>query len=108
MSKRKSVALKLVPYPSLAWEQFFWVGTIHLPAWKGFLCRLGPYGTKSSRKPSNGETRLTIRPPVRSSTTPPSSEQSTAYQYLVEQQKAIRDTILEEVFDEYPTYRAKY
>jgi hypothetical protein len=108
MSKRKQPALNVPPFPPLAWDGYFWATTVVLPAWKGFQCRLGPYGARSSQKPSDGTIQFSVASPGKDSETAPSPEQGAAYRYLVDHQESIRDTILRAVFDEYPGYRAAY
>jgi hypothetical protein len=108
MGKQNKPSPAIEPIPLLQWNDFFWEGTIQLPAWKGFQCRLGPYASRRSRKPSDGTTRLSVTPPGKNSQAPPSSEQAAAFRYLLEHQKSIQDSILSRVFDEYPGYRAEY
>lgn len=108
MGKRKKPCLAVEPFPPLEWDDFFWTSTILLEAWKGFQCRLGAYGARNAKKPSDGTTRLTIDSPKKDSQTQPSSEQAAAYQYLIAHQQAIRDSILQAVFYEYPDYRERY
>jgi hypothetical protein len=108
MGKKKKPTLVMEPFPLLEWDEFFWTGTIVLPAWKGFQCRLGPYATRRSKRASDGTTRLTIPPPVEDTQTLPSPEQAAAYQHLIKRQAAIRDAILKAVFGEYPDYRAAF
>src|SRR5262245_39331432 len=106
MGKRRQPSLAVEPFPPLAWDGFFWAGTVLLPAWKGFQDRRGPYASRKTRKPSDGTTRLTIASPSEEGPAPPSAEQAAAYRYLTAHQEAVRDSILGAVFDEYPDYRA--
>jgi hypothetical protein len=108
MGKQKKPRRAVEPFPPLEWDGFFWASTILLEAWEGLQCRLGAYGARSAKKPSDGTTRLTVASPNKDNRTPPSSEQAAAYRYLIAQQNAIRDSILGAVFDEYPDYRAAY
>jgi len=105
---KQETSLNIEPFPSLVWDEFFWTSTTILPAWRGFQCRLGPYGSRKSKKPSDGTTPLAITTPRKDSQSPPSPEQAAAYRYFTAHQEAIRDSILEAVFDEYPGYRAAY
>jgi hypothetical protein len=108
MAKRPKPSLEVEPFPPLVWDEFFWTGTIILPVWKGFQNRLGPYASKRSGKPSDGTTRLAVRPPTGEPQTPPSAEQAAACRFLINHQESIRDAILAAVFDQYPDYRAAY
>jgi hypothetical protein len=108
MGKQRRPSSAIEPFPPLVWDEFFWTATVTLPAWKGFQSRLGPYAARNSRKPSDGTTRLTIKPVEEESQSPPSPEQAAAYRYLTAHQNAVRDSILEAVFDEYPMYRVAY
>lgn len=108
MGNRKKPTLTIEPFPPLEWDEFFWSGTITLPVWAGFQNRLGPYASKAGRKASDGTVRIAITPPDGEKETPPSPEQAAAYRYLIDHQLAIRDTILQAVFDEYPDYRTAY
>jgi hypothetical protein len=107
MAKQREIELDLEPFPPLSWEQGTWETTVVLPAWKGFQSRLGPYGTKSSKKASDGTARLWIET-IDETEMLPSPEQGAAHQYLVDHQEVIRDKILRAVFKEYPEYRTNF
>jgi hypothetical protein len=107
MAKRKSPALTLDPFPTLKWDRFFWTGTIKLPAWKGFQNRLGAYAARVAKKKSDGTCRLSID--VAEPQATPSAEQAEAFRFLIANQEAVRDAILQAVFDEYPfEYQSRY
>lgn len=108
MGRRKKPMLVVEPFPSLAWNDFFWTSTVLLEAWKGFQCRLGTYGARSAKKPSDGTTHLNVSSSNKDSQTPPSSEQAAAYRYLIAHQHSVRDSVLRAIFYEYPDYRANY
>jgi hypothetical protein len=106
MAKRRTPPLTVAPFPALEWEEFFWSATVTLPAWEGLQCRLGPYASRVGRKASDGTVRLSVSTPFGQKQAPPSPEQATAYRDLVARQRAIRDSILQAIFHEYPDYRA--
>jgi hypothetical protein len=108
MAKRRIPPLTVEPFPALEWDEFFWSATVTLPAWEGFQCRLGPYASRVGRKASDGTVRLSVSTPFGQKQTPPSPEQAAAYRDLVARQRAIRGSILQAIFHEYPDYRASY
>src|SRR5262245_12191066 len=92
------------PDPSLAplqWDGYSWTGQTVLPTWRGYQTRQGPYAHRSSNQPSDGTARLFVHVPGHDQR-PPSEEQAGAYRYLVEQEKAVSDSILDALLDEYP------
>jgi hypothetical protein len=94
------------PFPPLHWDDYFWVGEVALASWAGFQSRRGAYGSVSSRGPSDGSARLTITAPDVQN--PPSPEQATAFQLLLDEEKAIGDSVLQEIFDHYPEWKDEY
>ena len=86
--------------PKLRWKDGDWHADISLPAWRGFLSRLGPYNFSSSKRPSTGKARLLIFA-ADGERLEPSAEQQRAWQYAVENQNAIRDAILKSVMKDY-------
>src|SRR5687768_12811256 len=85
--KSKTAAITL---PKLRWKDGDWIANIVLPAWRGFLSRLGPYNFSSSKRPSTGKARLVIFTPE-GQRVEPSAAQLRAWRYAVENQDAVRD-----------------
>lgn len=99
--KSKSAATDL---PKLRWKDGEWNADISLPAWRGFLSRLGPYNSPSSSRPSTGKARLVVFTPDESRVDP-TTEQQRAWLYAVENQEAIRDVILMAAMKEYARFQ---
>jgi hypothetical protein len=107
MAENSKPPLELPPFPPLRWKEPFWNGRIVLPSWKGFQCRLGPYGSQTSPNESDGTARLSVVSPEGRAERPPSAEQAKALQYLLENEEAIRDAIVNAIFEEHPAIRKK-
>jgi hypothetical protein len=106
-SRRKT--LNVPPFPPLKWDDYFWTGTIVLPAWAGFQTRQGPYGRVNSAKSSDGSVRLYLKPPGDDKERrPPTAEQIAAYQHLTRHGKVLHDAILRRIFEEYPSWRDEW
>lgn len=99
--------LNLPPFPPLEWDGYCWEGSVLLPAWAGFQSRQGNYEAVSSTIVSDGLTYLNIMTPDGEQTSP-APEQAEAYQYLLQQQEAVRDSILATVFANYATWQEQY
>lgn len=103
-----SESLNTPPFPQLEWSEYdWWDGMIVLPAWAGFQSRLGAYGSESSTTASDGSANLNIVTHGDKKILP-SPEQAAAYQFLVEQQEAIRDSILQTIFDNYSEWQEQF
>jgi hypothetical protein len=100
--------LNLPPFPPLKWDEYFWTGEAVLPSWAGFQSRRGAYGAASSGKKSDGSARLTVTPVNVEARTPPLAEQVLAFRLLLENERAVADSILHAVFAEYPGMRKSY
>lgn len=111
MAKKKT--LNVPPFPPLKWDGYFWVGQITLPSWKGFQSRGGPYGSRSSKKASDGTARLNVavdddkleddddRPP-------PTPAQVAAMQHLLDNEAATASAVLQALFKRYPEEKEAY
>src|SRR5690242_14491747 len=108
MARRKVPTVNVPPFPSLEWDDFFWTGRIVLPSWSGFQTRLGPYGSSSSRKKSDGSAKLFVASPDDDAKLPPASAQADAYSFLLEHEEAVREAVLAEIFAEYDDWKESY
>jgi hypothetical protein len=97
--------LNVPPFPPLQGDEFFWMGEVVLRSWRGFQARRRPYGAVSSHLVSDGSTNLTVTPQDEKARLPPTPEQVRAYQYLLDHEKAVRNSVLRAVFDYYPGER---
>ena len=86
----------------------FWTGKVKLESWRGFLARLGAYGSPNSAKPSDGTARLHVMAPGKDKKDPPSEQQADAYRYLLDHDKAVQQAILGRIIAAYPRIREKY
>lgn len=98
------------PFPRLTWEYYFWTAKDNLPAWAGFQERHGPYASANSEKPSTGDIKIFIKPPktTEASFGPPAPEQSTAYNFLKQNNRDIAMAALEAIFEKYPEWQDSY
>jgi hypothetical protein len=96
------------PLPPLKWDGYTWTGQIVLRSWGGFQTRQGPYFRRSSDQPSDGTARLSIHGEDGDPPAPPNQEQVAAYRYLVEQEKAVSDSVLQAIFAAYPDEREAF
>jgi hypothetical protein len=108
MAKRKRTTLVSPPFPPLEWDGYSWTCKIVLRAWKGFQTRRGAYGALDSQKESDGTALLRIATPGNDVERGPSTAQAAAFDYLVAQEQAIRDSILREISSQYPEFRKWY
>jgi hypothetical protein len=100
--------LNVPPFPPLQWDGYSWVGSIKLPSWTGFQCRLGPYASVSAEAPSDGTTQLRIESPNEEAQAPPSLEQAAAFNLLIDHDQAISMAILQALLDSYPSLCESY
>jgi hypothetical protein len=96
--------LSIPPFPSLRWEEFFWVGEITLPSWAGFQTRRGFYGSASAAQPSDGSARLTVTTENSKNRTL-TTEQVTAFRFLLDNEAAVSAAVLRAIFEKYPEER---
>jgi hypothetical protein len=94
--------LNVEPFPPLRWSDCCWQGTIVLGSWAGFTheawtCAAGEY---------DGTARVIISIPGQARRLPPSPEQAAAYRYLVDQEKGVHNSVLQAIFNAYPTLTA--
>jgi len=99
--------LNLPPLPALKWNDYFWVTSVLLTSWAGFQSRQGPYGAIDELITSDGSITMMVHTPNNEPSTP-SNEQIAAYQHLIERQEPIRDSLLQAILAEYPTWREEY
>ena len=95
------------PFQRLDWNEYDWIARVVLPEWAGFQTRLGPYDAVSASEPSDGTTHLRVIV-CKPMPTPPSAEQTAAYEYLLARGEAVRDAILAAVLAAYPHFREEY
>jgi hypothetical protein len=107
MAKSSKRQQSVSPLPPLQWNGHFWVGRIQLRSWQGFQSRLGPYGSESSPTASDGTAELNVATPGSSAEQPPSAEQANSFRYLLENEAAIRDTLVAAIWEEYWSVREK-
>lgn len=100
--------LNILPFPQLRWEDYFWVGELRLPSWAGFQTRRGCYGSVSSDSPSDGTARLSIVPENDERRSHPTVEQEVAFKYLLDNEAAVAASVLQALFNKYPTEKAAY
>lgn len=83
-------------------------GEVHLPSWNGFQSRNGVYGSKDSTGKTNcifyysigGDSTLEIESPK--------EYHKKAFEYLIENQEQIKDSILISLMNEYPNIQDEY
>jgi len=93
------------PFPRVHWNEYSWEGTVTLPAFAGFQCRRGPYGTMSAAEPSDGSAQITAESPDASGHAPPSAAQAAAVELIRSRQVELRDALLDALLTEYEKVR---
>lgn len=106
MGKKKT--LDVPPFPPLRWDEYSWAGKITLPSWAGFQARGGAYGSRSSKKPSDGTASLNVAVEDDEDQTPPTAAQVAAMQHLLDNEKAVAAAVLNAIFEMYPAAKAEY
>lgn len=106
MAQPKLVTLELPPFPTLTRGEFHWEGVAKLPAWAGFQSRRGAYASRGSKK-GDGSVRISVAVEDIALHTP-TPEQMAAFQYVLDQQQAIRDVTLSTVYRSYSSHREEY
>lgn len=100
--------LDVPPFPPLKWDGYGWEGNITLPSWAGFQTRTGAYGSRSSKKASDGATQLRVAVEDKKAQTPPTAEQVKAMHHLLGNEAAVASAVLQSLFEMYPEEKAKY
>ena len=106
--KKATTISDLPPFPELVWDEFFWSASVTLNSWKGFLSCGGDYGAVDSDEPSDGAATVYVLSGDDEDETPPLAEQGVAYQFLLDNDKAVRNEIVKAVFAYYPKVRERY
>ena len=91
------------PFPPLRRREFHWTARVVLDSWAGFQSRLGAYASTSSNTASDGTVRLSVAAVDGAAT--PTPEQAAAFEYLLANQNAVRDTLVAAIVEEYPLLR---
>ncbi len=97
--------IDIPPFPKLEWDEFSWMGRIVLPSWAGFQAREGAYASVSSDSASDGDTWLFVHPKDHQAQTPPLPEQVEAFRFLLENEGAVAQSVLQGIFAKYPEWR---
>jgi len=88
---------------------FSWEGHDKLSAWKGYQSRQGPYGSRSSSKPSDGTVLLDVTfLGDAEEMTDPAPAQIAAYEFLKKNQSELADKVLAAIFKAYPKMRKEH
>jgi hypothetical protein len=98
--------LSFPPFPELYDTGLGWQGSIVLKTWAGFRADPVYWCPVSMSKVSDGTVKLAIAKIVELMT--PSPEQSAAYQFLTEHEEIVHHSVLQGIFDDYPTTRQAY
>jgi hypothetical protein len=96
--------VKIPPFPELVRDEFFFAGEDVLPVWAGFQSRRGPYCAIDRHEPSDGSVRVSVKP----AGAEPTGAQRAAYEFLLAEQRAIRDAVLARILAEYPEIKRQY
>lgn len=84
-------------------------GTVTLSAWEGFQSRKGAYNSKDRQKTSDGGVKLTVGEfEISEDLLSVSTEQVTAYNFLVAQQGHIKEIILNAILPYYKQLQQQY
>jgi|KBSSwiStaDraftv2_1062776.scaffolds.fasta_scaffold117195_1 hypothetical protein len=108
MPNDEQPTIELPRFPLLTWNDFYWDGAVHLPAWRGFIPiqELCPWVTSGIRP--DGELHLHVSSPVDERPEPPSREQIISFQHLLDNQASLREAALQAIFADYPRLRECY
>ncbi len=88
--------IQIEPFPPLVLLNRSWEGKTIFKSWRGFSTRLGAYGSKSSRKTSDGTVRISVAAPGDGKDIP-SKHPAEAFRYLIDHEIAIRDAVLKAI-----------
>jgi hypothetical protein len=91
-------------FPKFKWDDFFWVTSANLPAWGGYQIRNGPYGSVSNAGRSDGTVQMLFAPDGRDNA-PLTGDEIKLVKWVVDNQAAVHDSMLERLFEEYPAMR---
>ena len=91
-------------FPDFKWDDHFWVTSANLPAWRGYQIRNGPYGTVSDAGHSDGIVQILFAPEGRDDA-PLSEHEIAMVKWVVDNQAAVHDAMLEKLFEDYPAMR---
>lgn len=91
-------------FPAFAWNEHFWATSAKLPAWSGYQIRNGPYGRVSQKGRSDGTVHIIFAPEGQDNS-PLSGQETKLVKWLIDNQEAVHDSMLEKLFDEYPAMR---
>jgi hypothetical protein len=83
-------------------------GTVQLNAWKGFQSRQGAYGSIDTNNPSDGVVNIDIGAIVVKEMPAIIEAHVQAYNYLVQNQEAIQQSILTAILASYPGWQDEY
>lgn len=99
--------VSLPPLPTLEFDGYSWGAKIKLDTWKGYRASPECGNESAMAKTSDGSAFLDITPPD-DQDAPPSEEQIAAYKYLAENEKAVHQSLMQAVLDDYPYTREAY
>ncbi len=100
--------ISIPPFPPLEWDTYSWLGEVVLSSWAGFQTRRSSYGATSSQDESDGSAELHVAAIDKKKRTPPSPEQCSAFQFLLDNEQAVTNAILREIFRRYPEEQKAY
>ena len=89
-------------------DEFGFEGEIELYTWKGFQSRNGAYGAQDSEKPSNGIFSIRTGGDMVDDEPKIEDYHVEAFNYLIENQAEIKESILNALFAEYPNLQELY
>src|SRR5262245_20353488 len=94
----------LPPFPEFKWDEYFWVTSAKLPAWAGYQIRNGPYGSVCANGRSDGTVQMLFAPEGLGDE-PLSDHEVGLVKWVIDNQVAVHDAMLERFFEEYPSMR---
>jgi len=97
----------LPAFPAFKWDKYHWVTSAKLPAWAGFQVRGGPYGSVSAAGRSDGTVQIRFKPEGRDDA-PLSEREFARVKWVVDNQAAVHEAMLEKLFEEYPAMREEW
>src|SRR6266478_3102087 len=116
--KRLKAQVISPPFPTLRGRVFgdgdlyAWGGRVHLEAWKGFATRqelADEFMSFRFSAPPEGDFGLDVSPlDIHQSSFKPTHAQARAFQHLLDNQKSIREAVLEGIFLVYDDWRESY
>jgi hypothetical protein len=97
----------LPTFPEFTLQRRFWVTSANLPAWSGYQVRGGPYGSVSANGRSDGTVKLQFAPEGRDAA-PLKEHEIELMRWVIDNQAAVHDAMLERLFAEYPGIREQF